>query len=229
MSRVRTRVVVALVVTSGWTCATQRVPASSNQAARRVDAPAATAVVGPEGATLSLSDGAMVVVPGGVLKVPTTISLRHVPQPAITIPSGTVRVGQVYTIEPRLSANQPITVTLPYDPKLLPAGYEEGSISIYQLRDDGRLSMVGSITDDPMPESSGQNLDVDNNRVTIRVPITATYTLLAIKDQLSHPARSAIVGDTLIARHAGSKLAINATSRSAAVTAMNVIGSCGRT
>lgn len=183
MSWVRTSLVLLLVMTSGWRCATQHVPAASDQAARRADAPAATAVVGPAGGTLSLPDGATVVVPDGALKVPTTISLRDVPfPPSAQIPPGIVRVGKVYTVEPRVTGSLPITVTLPYDPALLPAGYEEGSVSIYQLRADGRLSMVGSVTADPMPESSGQNLDVDNNLVTIRVPVTATYTLLAIKN-----------------------------------------------
>ena len=183
MSWVKTSLVLLLVTASGWRCATQQVPAAaSGQATRRADAPVATAV-GPAGGTLSLPDGAKVVVPDGALKVSTTISLREMPQPSnVQFPAGTVRVGKFYAIEPRLTASLPITVTLPYDPKLLPAGFEEGSVSIYQLRENGRLSMVGSVTDDPMPESSGQNLDVDNNRVTIRVPITATYTLLAIKD-----------------------------------------------
>ena len=187
MSRARTLLVLALVTTSGSRCATRHVAAAGDQAARRADAPVATAVVGPAGGTLSLPDGATVLVPRGAIKLPTTVSLRDVPLPANAIPPGTVRVGRVYTIEPRLTASEPITITLPYDPKLLPAGYEEGSISVYQVRADGRLSMVGSITDDPMPESSGQNLDVDNDTVTIRVPITATYTLLAIKHQAANP------------------------------------------
>jgi len=92
----------------------------------------------------------------------------------------TIRVGAFYTIEPRPTPGQPITVTLPYDPALLPAGYEEGSVSIYQLRANGRLSMVGSVTGDPTSESAGQDLGIDNNLVSIRVRSTATYTLLAI-------------------------------------------------
>jgi hypothetical protein len=183
MSWVKTSLVLLLVTASGWRCATQQVPAAATgEAVRRADAPVATAVIGPAGGTLSLPDGAKVVVPDGVLNTSTTISLRSVPlPPTARIPPGTVRVGQVYTIEPRVTGNRPVIITLPYDPTLLPAGYEEGSVSIYQLRENGGLSMVGSVTDDPMPESSGQNLDVESNLVTIRVPITASYTLLAIK------------------------------------------------
>jgi hypothetical protein len=45
----------------------------------------------------------------------------------------------------------------------------------------------------------------------------------------AYSARSAITGDTLVARRAGTALASSATSSSAAATATNVIGSFGRT
>ena len=45
----------------------------------------------------------------------------------------------------------------------------------------------------------------------------------------AYSERKAVIGETLVARRAGRKLAASATNRSAAVTAANVIGSFGRT
>ena len=178
----RASLILWLVMANGWRCAAQHVPAvAGGQATRTADASVATVVVGPTGGAVALSGGAKVVVPAGVLQVPTMISIREVPlPPTVQIPAGTARVGKFYSIEPRLTFTQPIAVTLPYDPALLPPGFEEGSVSIYQLRANGRLSMVGSVTGDPTSESAGQDLDIDNNLVTVRVRSTATYTLLAI-------------------------------------------------
>src|SRR5260221_494469 len=104
----------------------------------------ATLVIGPAGGAVVLPGGAKVVVPHGAFQVPTTISIREVPAPPnVQFPAGTVRVGAFYAIEPRLTPSQPIAVTLPYDPTLIPHGYDEGSVSVYQLRANGRLSMVG--------------------------------------------------------------------------------------
>jgi hypothetical protein len=176
--------ILSLAMASGWRGAAQHVSAAKGDQATRTDeASVATAVVGPTGGAVALSGGAKVVVPAGVLQVPTLISIREVPlPPTVRIPPGTVRVSKFYSIEPRLAVSQPVAVTLPYDPTLLPPGFEEGSVSIYQLRANGRLSMVGSVTGDPTSESSGQDLDIVNNLVTVRVLSTATYTLLAIED-----------------------------------------------
>ena len=57
---------------------------------------------------------------------------------------------------------------------------------------------------------------------SIAVCVTATATT-------RYWARRAIVGETLIARHAGTRLAISAMSSSAAATATKVIGSVGPT
>ena len=162
----RASLILLLVSASGWKCAAQRslAPATGQL-------------------TSALPDGAKVVVPDGAFERPTTITIREVSLPPGTqAPPGTVRVGKVYAVEPMVTISLPITITLPYDPALLPPGFEEGSVSIYQVRANGRLSMVGSVTGDPESESAGQNLDIDKNAVTIRVRATATYTLLAVGD-----------------------------------------------
>ena len=178
---VRTFLILSLVM-SAWTCATQQVPAAAAGQTRNL--PTTSAAIGPAGGVLTLPDGAKLVVPAGALQRTTTISLSEYSPPSnLQLSPSAVRVGKFYSIEPRLTSPVPIEITLPYEAARLPAGYEEGSISIYQLRTDGRLSMVGSVTSDPTSESSGQALDIERDQVSIRVPLTATYTLLALKTE----------------------------------------------
>ena len=181
MRTLQASLILALVAASGWRCAAQQVPATPGDRTRTGSSPVATAVVAIAGGMVALADGATVAIPRGALQRSTTITLREAMPSTVRLPPGAVRVGKFYAIEPRLTSTDPIEITLPYQPTLLPAGYDEGSISIYQVRDDGRLSMVGSVTPDPTAESSGQALDVARHRVSIRVRSTATYTLVAVK------------------------------------------------
>ena len=174
---------LAVAIAGGPTCAAQQAPGAGRVGPGARTGVAST-VVGPGGGTLALPDGATVEIPAGALQRATTVSLREVSPPSnLQLGPGVVRVAGIYAIEPRLSSSNPIRITLPYNAALLPRGTSEGSISIYVLRDDGRLSMAGSVTPDPEAESSGQVLDVDNDRVTIRVRATAAYTLLALGAQ----------------------------------------------
>ena len=142
---------------------------------------AVTVVIDGRGGTLALPGGASVVVPAGAFRARTSISLREAMPPNLQLPAGAVRVGRLYVVEAAAVADVPVEVTLPYDPTLLPPGYQEGSIAIYQLRANGRLSMVGSETGDPDRESSGQAVDTDRNVISVRVRDLRTYTLLALK------------------------------------------------
>ena len=141
-----------------------------------------SAVIGRNGGRLALPGGATVLVPADAFRSPTSVSLREVtPPPDFQLPQGSARVGAIYAVESKGPLNLPVTVTLPYDPMRFPTGYEEGSVAIYQLRPNGRLSMVGSETGDPEPESSGQAVDIVRHVVTIRVRMLFTYTLLALR------------------------------------------------
>jgi hypothetical protein len=143
---------------------------------------AVTAVIGRAGGRLALPGGATVLVPAGAFRSPTSISLREVMLPPdAQLPGSSARVGRIYAVESPGPIDLPLTVTLPYDPTLFPPGFEEGSVAIYQLRPNGRLSMVGSETGDPERESSGQAVDIVKHVVTIRVRMLFTYTLLALK------------------------------------------------
>jgi hypothetical protein len=140
-------------------------------------------VIGPDGGSVALSGGARIVVPSNALTSAVAISLREVTlPPSVRLPVGGARVGKAYTVEPTITATRPIAITLPYDPTLLPAGYEEGSISIYQLvSSTGQLSMVGSDTGEEYSESAGQDLDIENHVVTVLVRSPGTYTLFALR------------------------------------------------
>ena len=180
MRTLRAGLILALVSASGWSCAA-RGPTAAGGPTPAAGSLAATAVVGLAGGMVTLADGATIAIPRGALQRSTTITLRESMPADVRLPPSAVRVGKFYAVEPHLASADPMEITLPYQPALLPAGYDEGSISIYQLRDDGRLSMVGSVTPDPTAESSGQALDVVHHRVSIRVRSTATYTLVAVR------------------------------------------------
>jgi ZU5 domain-containing protein len=185
LTGVLTACIVAGQVVGGCAATRESPAAAQRDGGARAGNPtaAATAVIDSRGGRLALPGGASVVVPPGAFRTPTSISLREVMPPNLQLPTGSVRVGRLYTVDAAGAPDVPVEVTLPYDPTLLPPGYQEGSVSIHQLRPNGRLSMVGSETGDPDRESSGQAIDVDNNVVSVRVRILSTYTLLALRYQ----------------------------------------------
>jgi hypothetical protein len=185
-SSVVTASIVALgLAAGGWPIPSQSVLANQRDTgAGRSGAAngAVTSIIGAAGGMLALRDGASVVVPAGAFRSPTSVSLREVVPPSdFQLPTSSARVGGIYAVESKGPLDLPVTVTLPYDPTLFPSGFEEGSVAIYQLRSNGRLSMVGSETGDPDRESSGQVVDIVRHVVTIRVRMLFTYTLLALR------------------------------------------------
>ena len=141
-----------------------------------------TVVVGPGGGSIQLADGTRLDIPAGALNSPVQITVTPIPAPpgAVLPPTG-VFVGRVYSFEPHgLQFNQPVRMTFPYDPALLPAGYEEGAVSIYRLSASGRFSMVGSIGGDPESESSGQSIDPVTHTVSIMNTSFSDYGAVAV-------------------------------------------------
>lgn len=126
-------------------------------------------VIGSGGGTVSLPDGAKVVIPPGALAAPVTISVSEVPLPPGTaLPPGSVLAGKVYSFEPHdLEFALPVMLTLPYNATLLPTGYTEGGVYIHKLADDGEFHLVGAALDDDEPESPHQDIDLTTRLVSV--------------------------------------------------------------
>jgi len=83
----------------------------------------AAALVGPAGATVDGPNGARLVVPANALAQPTSISIAMSDAGAPALPSGHVVLGSTFALTPHGTAfAQPATVSVPFDPALLPAG-----------------------------------------------------------------------------------------------------------
>ena len=109
--------------------------------------------VGSDGGTIVFPDGkAQITFPDGALSSPTTMKA------AITIDTGE-QIGPYYEIYlPNLSdlaLLKPITIKISYDPRLLPAGANEGKT---------KLAMVGPI--DSWYLISDSSIDVVNHTIT---------------------------------------------------------------
>jgi len=89
-------------------------------------APTGSATVGGDAQTASVTiaspEGATVAVPPGALSAPLTVRVAANSTDAPTLPQGPV-ASQVFVVTPHGTRFlQPVTVRLPYDPQLLPAG-----------------------------------------------------------------------------------------------------------
>ena len=88
--------------------------------------------IGPAGGTVS-NGGAQVVVPAGALSQTTSIAIEQTSSGAPPLPAGVVSFGPMFAFTPHgTTFAAPVTVTLPYDPSLVPAGtqvefYKTGS------------------------------------------------------------------------------------------------------
>jgi hypothetical protein len=88
-----------------------------------------TKTVGAQGGTVSHSDGSGVTIPAGALTANSMITLATV---NATAPTGTVLVGPAYDFGPDgTTFNQPVTITLPFTAKKIPAGRTSADIIIY--------------------------------------------------------------------------------------------------
>lgn len=80
-------------------------------------------VVGAAGGTVLGPNGAKVVIPPGALATDTTINIAQIAASATALPSGFTVLGQMFAFTPHgTTFAVPVTVTLPFDPALVPAG-----------------------------------------------------------------------------------------------------------
>lgn len=129
-----------------------------------------SALIGPTGGAVGLPDGASVLIPPGALDTLVPIAIAEVGLPAGSVLPATAELaGGVYELTPHGQLFQrPARFVIPYDPDLLPPGYDEGAIRIYR-KDNAwaEFHMLGSETGDEEPQTdSGQMLDVDNRLIT---------------------------------------------------------------
>ncbi|HKU13141.1 MAG TPA: hypothetical protein VJQ52_02025 [Steroidobacteraceae bacterium] len=94
----------------------QSPPSSSTQP------PAPPSGIGAPGGTVS-KNGAQVVIPAGALAQTVAIAIEETDAGAPPLPAGVVRFGPMFAFTPHgTTFATPVTVTLPYDPSVVPAG-----------------------------------------------------------------------------------------------------------
>jgi uncharacterized delta-60 repeat protein len=85
--------------------------------------PPASADIGAAGGTVTGSSGAQVVVPAGALAANTAIGVAQSSAGAPALPSGVTTFGPTFAFTPHgTSFATPVTITVPFDPALVPAG-----------------------------------------------------------------------------------------------------------
>ena len=86
-------------------------------------APPVSAVIGSAGGTVIGPSGASVVIPPGALATNTTITITQTSAGAPPLPGGFTVSGQMFAFTPHGTLFAlPVTMTLPFDPALVPAG-----------------------------------------------------------------------------------------------------------
>lgn len=79
--------------------------------------------IGPAGGTVTGSNGATIVVPAGALAQTIDLKVTEIAPGSANLPLSTERVGAVYALTPHGTAfSTAVTVTLPFDATLVPAG-----------------------------------------------------------------------------------------------------------
>jgi uncharacterized delta-60 repeat protein len=79
--------------------------------------------VGPAGGTVTGPAGGQVVIPAGALGQNVLISITPSSAGAPALPTGVVPLGQMFAFQPHgTTFNAPATITIPFDPALVPAG-----------------------------------------------------------------------------------------------------------
>lgn len=85
--------------------------------------------IGPDGGTLALADSAVTLVfpPGAVTE---TVSFTATPRSDV---GPTVLTGTVYDVQPSMTFQVPVQVTVAYDESVLPIGVRESELGLYKL------------------------------------------------------------------------------------------------
>jgi len=85
--------------------------------------PPAGTVIGPAGGTVTGPNGTSVVIPAGALATNTAINIAASPAGTPALPGSFTAAGQMFEFTPHgTTFALPVTVTLPLDPALIPAG-----------------------------------------------------------------------------------------------------------
>ena len=135
----------------------------------------ARATIGDEGGAVDIPGVARVTIPEGVLGEPTEVVVRvFTPESPGDDETGLVWTTPVISLSPDgLYFSIPVTLTIHYDPDLLPAPEKELSQSVYRI-DDGPPRRVGARRD---PDPEELDLDelvwptIDHEADTISVPL----------------------------------------------------------
>jgi hypothetical protein len=126
----------------------------------------ATALVGPQGGTVQLPGVGQVVIPEGALSTPTSVFMQQIPTPS-TSSSGVVLTTSAVQLGPEgLSLRQPASLSLTYDPQLLPASTQPSNQEIYQII-DGALAAAGT--------SAQQSVDVSSTSLSVPLAHFSDY------------------------------------------------------
>ena len=108
--------------------------------------PAASTVVGAAGGTVSGPNGAKVVIPPGALATGTTIAITQTSAGAPPLPAGFSVSGQMFAFTPHgTTFALPVTITLPFDPALVPAGSRP---TLFKTNTQNQWQQVADVTVD---------------------------------------------------------------------------------
>lgn len=87
------------------------------------DPPPAAVTIGPAGGTLDGPNGAQLVVPANALAQPVALSIAQSAVGAPALPPGSTALGATFALTPHgTTFAVPVTLQIPFDPSLLPAG-----------------------------------------------------------------------------------------------------------
>jgi hypothetical protein len=133
-----------------------------------------TKTIGSEGGNVTNPGGSSVDVPSGALPTSTNITISKIDAPA---PAGTVLVGSAFDFSPEgTTFAQPVTIKLPFDPALLPAGRTAASITIY-------TAPRGSTQYTALPTTvSGNSVQTTASHFTVYLPAAPVANSDGVRD-----------------------------------------------
>jgi len=122
-ARILSAFVILLVCLTGCGGGDEAPPPAPNPPAQPPPPPPAGTVVGASGGTVTGPSGTSVVVPAGALSADVRILIEQTSVGAPALPGTFTVGGKTFAITPHGTVfSQPVTVILPFDPALIPAG-----------------------------------------------------------------------------------------------------------
>ena len=96
--------------------------------------------IGPAGGTVTGPGGSQVQVPAGAVSTPVELVITQSEDGAPSFPAGVARAGSIFAITPHgTQFLKPVTVTMPFDPTLVPAGQTP---QLYQAEPGGSFAAI---------------------------------------------------------------------------------------